>query len=53
MKKYSVDESLKAIEKQIEAYRKDALKITDENGLLIAYKIMNSNPRSYYYLHRI
>lgn len=52
MKKYSVDEALKAIEKQIEAYRKDALKITDENGLLIAYKIMNSNPRSYYYLDK-
>lgn len=52
MKKYSVDEALKAIEKQIEAYRKDALKITDENGLLIAYKIMSSNPRSYYYLDK-
>ena len=52
MKKYSVDEALNAIEKQIEAYRKDALKITDENGLLIAYKIMRSNPRSYYYLDK-
>lgn len=52
MKKYSVDEALKAIEKQIETYRKDALKITDENGLLIAYKIMSSNPRSYYYLDK-
>lgn len=52
MKKYSVDEALNAIEKQIETYRKDALKITDENGLLIAYKIMRSNPRSYYYLDK-
>lgn len=50
MKKYSVIEALNAIEKQIDEYRKNALKITDENGLLIAYRIMSSNPRSYYYL---
>lgn len=50
MKKYSIEEVINAINKQIEKYRKDALKITDENGLLIAYKIMSSNPRSYYYL---
>lgn len=52
MKKYSIEETINAIDKQIEKYRKDALKITDENGLLIAYKIMSSNPRSYYYLDK-
>lgn len=52
MKKYSVGNALSSIKKQIEAYRKDALKITDENGLLIAYKIMSSNPGSYYYLDK-
>lgn len=52
MKKYSIEEAINAINKQIEKYRKDALKITDESGLLLAYKIMSSNPRSYYYLDK-
>lgn len=52
MKKYSIEEAINAINKQIEKYRKDALKIMDESGLLLAYKIMSSNPRSYYYLDK-
>lgn len=51
MKMYTVDESLKSIECQIEYYKKLSLKITDENGLLLAYKIMSSNPNTYDYLN--
>lgn len=51
MKRYTVDESLKSIECQIEYYKKLSLKITDENGLLLAYKIMSSNPNTYDYLN--
>lgn len=49
MKRYSVEEVIETIERQIEKCKSEALKITDDNGLKIAYKIINAKVGGFRY----
>ena len=48
MKKYNIEEAKKIIKKQVENYKKKAMKIATEEELNIAYKIMSTNPDPFY-----